>query len=143
LGVRGILRTMSPRVLRGACLCRRVEYAVTDEFVYAVNCHCRDCQRATGSAFKPFAGIAGSALRLTQGAGDTSIYGDPAGNHNVHCRHCGSLLYSVIRPDRVHVTLGTLLDVPTIRPTHHIFAASKAPWHEIGDSLPQYAGHKP
>ena len=134
---------MSARILRGACRCGRVEYEVDDEFTYAVNCHCRDCQRATGSAFKPFAGIAQSKLRLTKGAADTSIYGDAAENHDMLCRHCGSLLYSVILPDRVHVTLGTLVDAPAIRPTHHIFVASKAPWHEIDDSLPQYAGHKP
>ena len=133
---------MSARV-RGACRCGSVEYEVSDEFVYAVNCHCKDCQRATGSAFKPFAGIAQSKLRLTKGAEDTSIYGEAAGNHDILCRHCGSLLYSVILPDRVHVTLGTLVDAPTIRPSHHIFVASKAPWYEINDSLPQYAGHKP
>ncbi len=134
---------MKARTLRGACLCGAVGYEVCDEFTYAVNCHCRDCQRATGSAFKPFAGIGLTELRLTKGADVVSIYGNPAENHDVHCRLCGSFLYSVIRPDRVHVTLGTLVDAPTIRPTHHIFVASKAPWHEIGDGLPQYAGHKP
>ena len=38
-----------------------------------------------------------------------------------------------------HVTLGTLVDDPGIRPKFHIFVGSKAPWHEIADSLPQYA----
>jgi hypothetical protein len=38
-----------------------------------------------------------------------------------------------------HVTMGTLVDDPGIRPMLHIFVASKAPWHEITDSLPQYA----
>lgn len=128
--------------LRGACLCGAVEYEVPDEFAYAVICHCKDCQRATGSAFKPFASIDQTRLRLVKGGDRLSIYGDPAENHDVHCRRCGSLLYSVIRPDRVHVTLGTLIDAPTIRPTHHIFVASKAPWYEIQDSLPRYAGHK-
>ena len=32
-------------------------------------------------------------------------------------------------------------DVPSIRPAHHIFVASKAPWHEITDDLPQYDEH--
>ena len=38
----------------------------------------------------------------------------------------------------VHVALGSLVDVPTIRPTEHIFVGSKAPWFEITDDLPQY-----
>jgi hypothetical protein len=39
--------------------------------------------------------------------------------------------------------MGTLLDDPSIRPTAHIFAGSKAPWYSITDDLPQYEGHVP
>jgi hypothetical protein len=38
----------------------------------------------------------------------------------------------------VHVALGSLVDPPTIRPTRHIYVASKAPWFEITDDLPQH-----
>ena len=38
-----------------------------------------------------------------------------------------------------HVTMGTLVDDPGIRPKFHIFVVSTAPWHEFADSLPQYA----
>lgn len=66
-------------------------------------------------------------------------HGDPDGNHDVRCRECGSLLYSVVREARfVHVTLGTLLNAPTLLPTAHIFVGSKAPWYEIRDELPQH-----
>jgi hypothetical protein len=37
--------------------------------------------------------------------------------------------------------MGTLVDAPSIRPAHHIFVGSKAPWHQIADDLPQYAEH--
>jgi hypothetical protein len=43
--------------------------------------------------------------------------------HDAHCNKCGSLLYAVVREDKfVHVTLGTLVDDPSIRPTAHIFS---------------------
>jgi hypothetical protein len=42
----------------------------------------------------------------------------------------------------VHLAMGTLVDTPSIRPTHHIFVGPKAPWYEITDGLPQYDGHK-
>jgi hypothetical protein len=49
------------------------------------------------------------------------------------------LLYSAVRQgEYVHVTLGTLEDEPTIRPTAHIFVGSKAPWFNITDDLPQH-----
>jgi hypothetical protein len=132
------------RMLAGKCLCGAVHYAVADEFKYAANCHCSDCRRATGSAFKPFAGIERSRLRLVSGEEHVLIFGDRKANHDVHCQVCGSFLYSVFS-DRafVHVTLGTLVDAPTIRPKAHIFVGDKAPWYEITDDLPQYEGHEP
>ncbi|WP_105371117.1 GFA family protein [Neorhizobium huautlense] len=128
--------------LSGECFCGAVAYAVEDAFVYAAICHCSNCRRTTGSAFKPFAGIPREKLALTKGADSLLIYGGPD-NHDAHCRACGSLLYSLVREAAwVHVAMGTLVDAPTIRPTHHIFVGSKAPWYEITDDLPQYEGHK-
>ena len=64
-------------------------------------------------------------------------FGD--GDHDAHCGHCGSLLYSIVRNgEYAHVAMGTLTDAPSIRPTAHIFVGSKAPWHEICDALPQF-----
>lgn len=126
-------------LLAGGCLCGVVRYSVEDEFVYALNCHCSNCRRATGSAFKPFAGIVRDKLRITEGEGKVSIFGDEDASHDVRCKVCGSLMFSVVRDGQyVHVTLGTLADTPSIRPTAHIFVGSKAPWYAITDGLPQY-----
>ena len=84
------------RKLSGTCLCGAVQYEVADEFAYAANCHCSNCRRATGSAFKPFAGIERDKLTLVKGVDLLLIYGDQGG-HDVHGRLCGSLLYSLVR----------------------------------------------
>ncbi|MBU3078084.1 GFA family protein [Sphingomonas quercus] len=123
--------------LRGSCLCGHVTYRVEDAFEYAMICHCADCRRATGSAFKPFAGIAADRIAVQD---DTRLlrYGGDAA-HDAHCQRCGSLLYSLVREGSyVHVTLGTLIDDPSIRPTAHIFVASKASWDMICDDLPRF-----
>ena len=105
----------SSRMLAGKCLCGAVHYAVADAFIYAANCHCSNCRRTTGSAFKPVAGIERDKFRVTRGADTVMIFGDEDG-HDAHCRACGSLLYSVVRDGAfVHVTMGTLIDDPTIR----------------------------
>jgi hypothetical protein len=31
-----------------------------------------------------------------------------------------------------------LVDMPSRVPDHHIYVASKAPWYQITDALPQY-----
>ena len=130
----------SSQVLVGKCLCEQVEYEVADQFEYALNCHCSQCRRTTGSAFKALAGIETGKLSLTRGAEMILKYGDDVG-HDVHCGACGSLLYSLVREGRyVHVAMGTLADSPTIRPAMHIFVGSKAPWFEITDDLPQFEG---
>jgi hypothetical protein len=129
------------RRLAGKCLCGAVHYAVADEFEYAANCHCSNCRRATGAAFKPFAGIARDKLAITNGDQDLLIFGEEAG-HDTHCARCGSLRYSVVRDGAyVHVAMGTLVDAPSIRPSKHIFVGSKAPWFAITDDLPQYQEH--
>ena len=127
-----------------------------DAFEYAVNCHCSNCRRTTGSAFKPFAGIAHDKLSISAGSDHLMIYGGEAA-HDAHCRRCGSLLHSVVRDGAfVHVAMGTLVDDPSIRSTAHIFLGSKflgskflgskapdfkAPWFSFSDDLPQYEGH--
>ena len=133
--------TTSARRLAGKCFCGAVHYAVADQFLYAMNCHCSNCRRTTGSAFKPFAGIERGKLGITKGLDERMIYGDEEAN-DTHCKRCGSLLYSVVRDGAfVHVALGTLVDDPTIRPNKHIFVGSKAPWFTITDDLPQYDEH--
>src|SRR6476646_4178367 len=108
-------------MLAGECYCRAVRYTVADAFAYALNCHCSNCRRTTGSAFKPFAGIARDQLTVVKGEQELLIVGDPAG-HDAHCKHCGSLLYSVVRDGAfAHIAMGTLVDAPSIRPTAHIF----------------------
>ena len=128
------------RWLRGECFCGKARYLVADEFLYAANCHCSNCRRTTGSAFKPFAGIKRDRFRIVQD--DELIIVGESDCHDAHCARCGSLLYSVVRDGQyVHVAMGTLVDDPAIRPTKHIFVGSKAPWFSITDDLPQYSGH--
>lgn len=129
------------RMLKGSCLCGAVAYEVEDAFRYALNCHCTDCRKATGAAFKPIAGIEVEKLSITSGVDTVLRYGgdSPEDSYDIHCGKCGSLLYSIVQKGtRANVSLGTLTDAPSIRPTMHIFVGSKAPWYEITDDLPQY-----
>ena len=129
------------RKLTGKCFCGAARYEVADEFVYAANCHCSNCRRTTGSAFKPFAGIERDKFHLIAGEDELLIFGDESG-HDAHCGRCGSLMYSLVRDGAyVHVAMGTLVDDPAIRPSAHIFVGSKAKWFTITDDLPQYQEH--
>ena len=126
------------RQLVGTCLCGAVRYRVADEFSYSLICHCSQCRRATGAGSKPFAGIERGKLQVTQGADSILKFGGDLA-HDVRCSVCGSFLFSVVREGRfVHVTLGSLVDEPSIRPNAHIHVGSKAAWEPILDDLPQH-----
>ncbi|AEQ51769.1 glutathione-dependent formaldehyde-activating protein [Pelagibacterium halotolerans B2] len=122
-------------------MCGSVAYEVEDAFRYALNCHCTDCRKATGAAFKPIAGIEAEKLSIISGHDNVLRYGGgaPGESYDIHCKLCGSLLYSIVQKGtRANVSLGTLTDAPSIKPTMHIFVGSKAPWYEITDDLPQH-----
>lgn len=130
--------TTPGRMLSGECQCGVVHYRVEDSFRYALNCHCSRCRKATGSAFKPLAGIERGKFSVVKGQDAIWMLGEE-NRHDARCRRCGSYLYSVVRDGQyVHVTLGTLVDAPSIRPSAHIFVGSKAPWYTITDDLPQH-----
>jgi hypothetical protein len=86
----------------------------------------------------PGAGIERHKLRIAEGDDKLMIVGEES-SHDARCATCGSLLWSVVRDGAfVHVTLGTLVDAPGLRPTAHIYVGSKAPWFTITDDLPQH-----
>ena len=70
-----------------------------------------------------------------------TYYESSTGNHRGFCKICGSPVLTKFdeHPDIFGLPLGLLDDDPSIKPEFHVFVASKAPWHEITDSLPQYA----
>src|SRR5580704_7467332 len=104
------------RYLQGECYCRAVTYSVEDKFEYALYCHCGECRRRTGAASKPFAGARVDCLSVTGGGENIIRFGEGDGYH-ASCGKCGSLLYSLVRDGAyVHVSLGTLIDAPSITP---------------------------
>jgi hypothetical protein len=128
--------------LAGGCRCGKVRYRVEDSVRYAANCPCSWCRAATGSAFKPFAGIEREKLEVTAGGDELLVVGDDELN-DTRCAACGSLLFSVVRDGEwVHVVLGSLVDEPTLPRVKHIFVGSKALWFEITDDLPQFEEHE-
>jgi hypothetical protein len=97
--------------------------------------------QGAGSAFGANAPIDASAFHLLAGAELLKTYESSPGKQRVFCGNCGSPVYSraAARPGVLRLRMG-LLDTPAGRkPQAHIFAASKAEWHDIHDELPQHA----
>jgi hypothetical protein len=128
-------------MLRGSCLCGGIRYEITSPLEQPLNCHCSMCRKATGAAFRTRARVRASAFRWVAGESLLSRYESSPGHVRTFCRICGSTLVTLFpaAPDALGLALGTLDDDPDVKPELHVHVASKAPWFDITDALPQFA----
>jgi hypothetical protein len=122
--------------LEGGCACGAIRYTLTAAPMIVHACHCRDCQKLTGSAFvlnmwieRKFVEARGAEpvmFRLTAGTGKP---------HDVFaCAGCGTHLWSKYHAapgDTLTVRVGTLDDPAAVEPDVHIFTRSKMPWLDL------------
>ena len=130
-----------PEGVRGSCLCGGVTYVVTSPPLRCWNCHCGRCRRARSAAYASNLFTSVDGVRFTRGEDRLLMYKVPEAQLFTHvfCRTCGSTMPRLDRGRGLAVIpMGSLDDDPGIRPQRHIFVASKAPWYEIADSLPQH-----
>ncbi len=127
-------------MLEGGCLCGGVRYRIEGKLGPAGYCHCKQCQRASGSAFAANAPARTQYFRLQSGNELLAEYESSPGKFRAFCRRCGSPIYSRrdSEPELRRIRLGTLDSDPGRRPLAHVFVGSKAPWFTIHDSLPQF-----
>jgi hypothetical protein len=129
--------------ISGACLCGAVRYEISRRLLDAGNCHCSMCRKIHGAAFATYAEVDPEEFSWTCGEELVSFYEASPKASRMFCSVCGSTLGGT-EDGRVNaVTLGTVAGDPGIRPRSHIFVGSKAIWHEISDSLPQFEDWPP
>lgn len=126
-------------MLTGGCLCGDVAWELDAAPAWMTHCHCSRCRKAHGTAFSTFVGSRSSAFRWTRGEGSVRGFSSSDLLRRTFCARCGSKL-PVRWQDEVQLPAATLEGELGVRPSKHIFVASKAPWHEIRDALPQHAG---
>jgi hypothetical protein len=105
-------------------------------------CHCRDCQRQTGSAFVLNALIETDRIALLSGAPEfVSVPTDSGRPHDVYrCPVCLTALWSDYgkRPPLRFVRVGTLDGPEAMPPDVHIFTRSKLPWISLPADVPAF-----
>jgi hypothetical protein len=124
-------------MLTGQCLCGNIRFEINGRLGPAVYCHCSMCRRATGTAFATNASVRAREFRIVAGAELLSEYESSPSNIRAFCSRCGSPLYCRWF-DLIRIRLGTLNDDPGERPIAHVWVSSKAPWHEVIDSLERF-----
>ena len=130
----------------GSCLCGEVRYEITGAAVAMYQCHCGRCRKGRSAAHGANLFYELEAFRWMRGDSLVVDYKLPAAERFgvAFCRQCGGSTPRVAAAaGMVVVPAGPLDTDPGMRPLAHIFVASKAPWFEITDSIPQLAGAPP
>ena len=123
--------------LTGGCQCGALRYRLTGPPLMIYACHCKNCQRSSGSAFGLVANIKESFLELTTGEAGRVMWHSDAGNERYasFCATCGCRIAHGQTPSIGILSLraGTLDDPSWIVPAGHTWTRSAQPWFKFGD----------
>ena len=130
----------------GSCACRSVSFEVDGPLDQAQYCHCSRCQRARSGAFASNGFTALENVRFTRGEAHLKSFKIPNAKYftQTFCDTCGSLMPRLDLERGIAVIPFGGFDIsPALTPSRHVHVASKVPWIQIADELPQFGSAKP
>jgi len=109
--------------MTGGCACGRVRYSATVYDDDAYLCHCRMCQRATGSVSIAFKSMKQADVNWE---GEPDWYDSSPIAQRPYCRECGTSLGFRFREgsDKMDLTVASFDDPSRFVPKHHFGAES-------------------
>lgn len=127
--------------IEGGCLCGKVRYSADAEPTFVGVCHCKNCQKGTGTAFAVVVALPTPALNV-QGSLQTFTGRGDSGKatYRRFCPECGSTLIdeAEVMPNVTMIMAGTLDDASWVKPGMEIFCDSAQPWVQLGGERPRF-----
>jgi hypothetical protein len=123
----------------GGCACRSVLYECSAEPIRMFNCHCRDCQRATGSSHAAVIVFPRDAVKLS---GELKFYSSISERGTVlarsFCPTCGNPISMLAQAlPGICLVYAPSLDDPTLfKPGAQIWTRSAQPWDTFDAGIP-------
>jgi hypothetical protein len=129
----------------GTCACGQLRYRMWSAPMFVHCCHCKDCQRQTGSAFVLNALIETDRFELQSGTPTPHTMPTDSGRpHAVfRCPDCGTAVWSEYGGLKTlrFVRVGTLDDPSVLLPDVHIYTRSKLPWITLPEGVPAFEAY--
>jgi hypothetical protein len=128
-------------LLKGGCFCGAVRYEAGGAPFNESACHCSMCRRTTGAPFVAWFSVRRSMFRLS---GPATRFRSSAKAVRSFCPVCGTQVSFEHDdcPDEIDVSTASLDDPAGLPPKDHIHTASKLPWLQLADGLPQFPGQR-
>jgi len=130
----------------GQCLCGAVKYKITAEPMRMAACHCKGCQRSSGTGHMALAFFKDSEITIE---GETSSFDAKADSGNINSRHfcpkCGSRLFTRNsgRPGVTGIAVGCADDNSWFSPQAVVYNSRCESWDEIPLDIPKFDGMPP
>jgi hypothetical protein len=130
----------------GRCQCGAVSFSITAPPLVMGQCHCKDCQRASGTGHMSLARFRRDDVTIT---GETKTFPVKADSGNTNTRHfcptCGSRLFgeNSAFPGMINVNVGTIDDNGWFAPQRVLYSKRRPVWDITTDAVPNYADMPP
>lgn len=122
----------------GRCLCEQVRYRLLALPLTFYACHCTDCQKRTGSAFRLAMVVESRALEVTQGATEVRSFTFRGKSRRARmCPLCDTRLWAEPedRPTIATLLPGTLDRAAEFRPVAHLWVRSAVSWFSVAEGV--------
>ena len=128
----------------GACHCGQIAYEAEVDRNDVTICHCKDCQRLTGSAYRVTVTARRSSFLLTSGKPKEYVKIAANGRKRMHyfCGNCGSPIFTTGEmedAEQVGIRLGTINQRRELEPTAQFWCSSEFPWAQNLSKRPRHA----
>ena len=126
----------------GGCLCGNIRYEFKrKDVISAGHCHCKDCQKITGSGKATIVFIRTNDLKINEDYKVYSVIGNDGTNvHRGFCPNCGSPIISFVteQPNLKFIKAGSLDDSSWLKIESSFWSVSACNWDPISESLPSF-----
>ncbi len=136
----------NPKPLTGRCSCGEITYSISGEPKTMVQCHCIDCQRATGTGHISLGFFSQDDVTINGEAKGFTTTTD-SGNQNTRyfCPTCGSRLYGLNsgRPGTITIAVGCLDDQSWFSPNAVVYTRRRQHWDITNTDIPNFEAMPP
>ena len=129
--------------MKGSCNCGKVSFEISGDVAGLYQCHCKLCQKQSGSTSNTASIVNGSDFIWGSGADSITHWKKDSGFTSHFCTQCGCPVPNKLRESNYYWIPMGLVENFDIKITTHLCCSSKANWDDISGTGIKHDGMPP